>query len=73
MMTLDGMIGVLDAFTPEEGSAELEMVASGLAPRLSEVGPRKCCSPHHMLPCDSINKVSKCYAILVGRSDGDGA
>jgi hypothetical protein len=32
MMTLDGIIGVLSSFPPEENSAEFEMVAAGLAP-----------------------------------------
>lgn len=35
MMTLDGIIGVLSTFPPEANSAELEMVAAGLAPRLN--------------------------------------
>ena len=36
MMTLDKIIGVLGVFTPEQGSAEFEMCASGLKPRLNE-------------------------------------
>ena len=36
MMTLDGVIGILSTFMPEENSAEMEMVAAGLAPRLNE-------------------------------------
>ena len=36
MFTLDGAIGVLSAFPPSENAAELEMVAAGLKPRLSE-------------------------------------
>ena len=36
MFTLDGAIGVLSTFPPEENAAELEMVAAGLKPRLSE-------------------------------------
>ena len=36
MMTLDKIIGVLGVFTPERGSAEFEMCASGLKPRLNE-------------------------------------
>ena len=36
MFTLDGAIGVLSAFPPTENAAELEMVAAGLKPRLSE-------------------------------------
>lgn len=35
MMTLDGLIGVLSRFQPEENSAEMEMVAAGLAPKLN--------------------------------------
>mmetsp|Transcript_34936 Transcript_34936/g.85604 ORF Transcript_34936/g.85604 Transcript_34936/m.85604 type:complete len:274 (-) Transcript_34936:533-1354(-) len=36
MMTLDGVIGVLDVFTPEPGSAEFQMIAEGLDPWLNE-------------------------------------
>ena len=36
MFTLDGAIGVLSAFPPSENAAEMEMVAAGLKPRLSE-------------------------------------
>ena len=36
MFTLDGAIGVLSTFPPAENSAELEMVAAGLKPRLNE-------------------------------------
>ena len=35
MMTLDKIIGVLTVFTPEVGSAEFEMCAVGLEPRLN--------------------------------------
>ena len=36
MFTLDGAIGVLSTFPPAENAAEMEMVAAGLRPRLSE-------------------------------------
>jgi hypothetical protein len=38
MMTLDGIIGVVSCFPPASHSAELEMVADGLAPRQGEGG-----------------------------------
>ena len=40
MMTLDKIIGVLGVFTPEVGSAEFEMCAAGLKPRLNEAERR---------------------------------
>ena len=44
MMTLDAVIGVLATFPPERNSPEFEMIAAGLAPRLSQGDATRSCA-----------------------------